>query len=523
MPAILVAVLWLCLGCWAWLTFGPIWMMAMRPEPKQINNFYQDWGSARNHLVGLPVYTPHATSIPRHLGVPFDPLSSIEYNAHPPTSVLLVLPLARLDYPDAVLVWNAISLAAFLVSLVIVSVVLAVPRTLFLPVLAALAFCHPVYGNVYNGQLTLILVLLVTAIWALERSGRSSTAGLLLGAAAAIKLFPAFLVVFYAAQGRIRPVLAAALSFLALTLATVLVLGLDTYYDYVRIVLPAQAKFRSFGYNLSIAGLWHRLFDPAGETGSIEPLWPNLALARWGTLLSDLAITVNVAMVVHRARTSAQRELAFALVVTAMLLVSPVTWDFSLPMLLIPIAVIASRTGKSRWMPVALTLILAIMWLPQNMLTELATAGRSLTSFSWTFMLGAPSLKFYSLLGILALGIAALQAETDREEGRHVTKEQAGNNFLDRPSRGNWVRPVGAEVNSQGRQPLGERTQNKDPAPLGRAFIAASPIPGAAAAPGYEPGPLRGASTEFLAVPSTPISGSDYGPVPKTVVSTNVA
>jgi hypothetical protein len=27
-----------------------------------------------------------------------------------------------------------------------------------------LAFCHPVYGNIYQGQLTLILVLLVTVI-----------------------------------------------------------------------------------------------------------------------------------------------------------------------------------------------------------------------------------------------------------------------------------------------------------------------------------------------------------------------
>jgi hypothetical protein len=96
-PEILVAALWLSLGCWGWLSFGPMWIMAMRPAPQQINDFYQDWGSARNHLVGLPVYTSHARSIPRHLGVPFDPLSSIEYNAHPPTSVLLALPLARLD------------------------------------------------------------------------------------------------------------------------------------------------------------------------------------------------------------------------------------------------------------------------------------------------------------------------------------------------------------------------------------------------------------------------------------------
>jgi len=416
MPEILVAALWLSLGCWGWFTFGPIWVEAIRPAPKRINDLFQDWGSARNHLVGLPVYTPHAASVPRHLGVPFDQLNTIEYNAHPPTSVLLFLPLARLDYSDAILVWNAISLAAFLASLVIVAVLLPVPRTLFLPVLASFVFCHPLYGNLYLGQYTPILVLLLTAIWALERSGRSATAGLLLGAAAAIKLFPAYLVVFYVAQGRIRPLMAAALSFLALTLATVLVLGLDTYEDYVRIILPGQAKFRSFGYNLSIAGLWHKLFDPVGETGLIEPVWPSPALARWGTLLSDLAITVIVATFVRQARTPAQRDLGFALVVTAMLLVSPVTWDFSLPLLLVPIAVIARSTAKSGWMAITLMLILVVVWIPQNKLTELAQSGRSFTVFPWTFMLGAPSLKFYALLGTLVLGLAAFKVESGTEE-----------------------------------------------------------------------------------------------------------
>jgi len=408
---VLRAALWLILGLQGCLWLGPLCVEAMRPAPDRVNDFYQDWGSARNHLVGLAVYTHHATSIPRHLGLPSNPVPGIEYNAHPPTSVLLALPLARLDYPDAVLVWNAISLAAFLASLVIVAAVLPVPQTLFLPVLALLTYCHPLYGNLYLGQLTLILVLLVTAIWALERSERSSTAGLILGAAAAIKLFPAYLIVYYAARGRRRPLLTAIASFLALTLTTALVLGVDAYSDYVQIVLPAQVKFRSLGYNYAITGFWHKLFDPAGEPGSMTPLWSKPALARWGTILSDLAITAIVAMLAHRARSSAQRDLAFASVVTAMLLVSPVTWDTSLPLLLVPIALLSRSAGTSRWMPAALVLILVVVWMPQIVLTKLALAGGSLRVAPWTFMLGAPSLKLYALLAIFTLGLIAFRAE----------------------------------------------------------------------------------------------------------------
>jgi Glycosyltransferase family 87 len=417
-PQVAVATLWLLVGLGGCLWLGPLCAEAMRPEPDRVNDFYQDWGSARNHLVGLPVYTHHATSIPRHLGVPFDSVTSVAYNAHPPTSVLLALPLARLDYPDAVLVWNTISVLALLVSLAIVAATLPVPRELFLPALALLTFCHPVYGNLYQAQLTLVLVLLVTAIWALERSGRSSVAGLVLGTAAAIKLFPAYLAVYYAARGRSRSLVAAALSFLALTCATAVVLGLDAYHDYVQVVLPAQSQFRSLGYNYAVAGLWHRLFDPIGERGWMTPLWPRPALARWGTLLSDLGITAVVAIFAHRARTRAKRDLAFASTVSAMLLVSPVTWDTSLPLLLVPIAVIARSSAMSRWrfMPAALVLIVAVVWSPQQMLTKLALAGRTVHVASWAFMLGAPSLKFYALLAIFILGLAAFSGEKGEEK-----------------------------------------------------------------------------------------------------------
>jgi hypothetical protein len=410
----IVTVFWFSLGVWGWLWLGPVWIKAMRPDLDRVNDFYQDWGSARNYWVGLPIYTHHATSVPQHLGLSSNPVPSIEYNAHPPTSVLLALPLGRLSYPNAVLVWNVISLIAFCASLKIVVTELVYSRTLLVPTLALMAFCHPIYGNIYQGQLTLILVLLVTAIWALERSGWSYLAGLLVGAAAAVKLFPAYLVVYYVARGRFRPLFAAALAFLSLTTVTALILGQTSYHDYINIVINNQTKFRSFAYNLSIAGFWHKLFCPVDETGSVEPLWLCPNLARWGTVLSDLAITMIVVMVTYRARTSVQRDLAFASTVAAMLLISPVTWDFSLPLLLVSIAVVAdsARRSHSGWTIVALVMILTVDWIPQNMLTEWMRADRSFGVFPWTFMLGAPSLKFYALLGTFVAGLACFRTES---------------------------------------------------------------------------------------------------------------
>ncbi len=159
--------------------------------------------------------------------------SDIEYNAHPPTSVLLALPLAGFDLPDAMLAWNLVSLAALLASLAIVASTFPELKSLSLPVAVLLPFCLPVYSNFMEGQLTLVLVLLVTSAWALDRSGRSIAAGLLIGASGALKLFPIYLAVYFAARRRWRAVLAAAAAFAVLNLATVAVLGRETYRDYI--------------------------------------------------------------------------------------------------------------------------------------------------------------------------------------------------------------------------------------------------------------------------------------------------
>jgi alpha-1,2-mannosyltransferase len=397
-------------GAWAWL--GPSYAKVLRPPTDPGPDFLQDWASARSYWVGRPVYTPHSVTIPMYLGRPQSPPErGIEYNAHPPASVLLALPLGRLEFSEALLAWNLLSVAALAASLVIVAAGLPELKALFLPTVALLPFCLPIYGNLQQVQLTLVLLLLVTSAWALDRSGRPGAAGLLVGAAAAVKLFPAYLGVYCAARGRWRALLAAAASFLALNLLTAAVLGRQAYRDYLGIVLPYMRVFPTLGFNFSFAGFWHKLFDPAGEGGAVIPVWPSPALARFGTLLSGAAITALVVALAARAKTPAGRDLAFAAAVAAMLLVSPVTWDISMVFLLVPIALVARTAEKCPRMAIPLVLILTILSLPQKSLTDLALAGRTIHVASPSFMLGAASLKFYALLGTFLLVLAAFRTE----------------------------------------------------------------------------------------------------------------
>src|SRR5205085_11695577 len=82
-----------------------------------------------------------------------------------------------------------------------------------LPLTALLVTCFPLLDQLFHGQLNLVLLLLIVGAWTLERSGRPGWAGVLLGVATALKVFPGLLVLYYALRGQRRAVLTAAIPF----------------------------------------------------------------------------------------------------------------------------------------------------------------------------------------------------------------------------------------------------------------------------------------------------------------------
>ena len=239
---------------WLWLLFaivicglqGPDFVRSLRPTPPENGDFVQDWLSAKNYVDGLPIYAGHDVSFPKHLNLRAvkrgdqidantDAVLNIEVNAHPPTSVLLVLPLAALSYPDATLVWNLLSLIALGASCLILirQLRLAATPWCLIPVVTVLLVCSPFRQQMGQGQWNLILLLLLVGVWACARSGRDVWAGVLLGLAMTIKLVPGFLLLYFLLGRRWRVVFSGTVSALAITLLTAIVLGPETA-DHVR-------------------------------------------------------------------------------------------------------------------------------------------------------------------------------------------------------------------------------------------------------------------------------------------------
>jgi hypothetical protein len=409
--------LWAGLAALACCLQGPAFIGSLRP-PRQVGvDFFQEWASARNLFTPLPIYTNHKVTIPLYLGYDASDLGrikvDIDVNAHPPTSVLLAVPLAGLDYPDAVFVWNLLSLGALGVSLWLVGRELKIswPLWSLFPAVALLLLCNPLRQQVNHGQLNLVLLLLLTGTWVAYRSGRPVWAGYLLAAATAVKLFPGFFFLFFALQRQWKIVIVGIISLAILTGLTAAILGVETYQSYIQDVLPQLQRFRSDWINASLVGFWSKLFDLAPEQVRIQEWWPSPTLAHAGAFLCCAMVVAVWAMVVWRARTLEARDQAFGLTVTAMLLVSPMTWDHYFLLLLIPLVVLWTRLPAAGWVRAAFLVIILLLWAEPMLFYNAFIPGgfrRGVATPLCTF--GVLSLQCYALLGLFALSIFSSEA-----------------------------------------------------------------------------------------------------------------
>jgi hypothetical protein len=342
--------MWAALAVLVSLTQGPGFVRSLTPAAGESVDFFQEWASARNFLDGTPIYTDLEVSAARYLGRRSQPGEGVmvSKNAHPPASVLLAVPFGLLDYPRATLIWNLLSLAAFAVSLVLLARDLGLrpPPWAILPAITLLLICNPFRQQVNQGQFNLLLLLLMTGVWTAERSGRSALAGMLLGAATAFKLFPGFFFLYFLLRRRWTVVASGLAAIAMLSLVSVAVLGQETYDSYLREVFPAMSTYRNWWSNASLAGFWVKWFD-SGAVSTIsdprlpsylEPLAVRPAVALAGFVLSAGAVLISWAKAVFGARSQSQRDLAFGLTLTTMLVLSPIAWDHYFLLLLLPIA-----------------------------------------------------------------------------------------------------------------------------------------------------------------------------------------
>jgi hypothetical protein len=207
-----------------------------------------------------------------------------------------------------------------------------------------------------------VLLALVVGAWLADRGGREQMAGALLGFAGALKLTPLLLLGYFAVRGRWRAVAAGVLAFGAANGLTLLALGPAVFRDYAA-VLTRVAQHRSGRTNAALPGLFAKLFNPAPDR-PLTPLWRSAELDRLGTLAAVAVVVAIAAVAIRPGRSGAARDRGFGLAVVTLLLVGPLTWEHTLLLLMLPLAILAR--DWSVWNRTRRTLFLiavAAVWL----------------------------------------------------------------------------------------------------------------------------------------------------------------
>jgi hypothetical protein len=233
-------------------------------------------------------------------------------NLNPPTLVVLMAPLTLLPLPVAFAVWTLLGLLAFLAcARLIQSRSLLAPSTWIWVGLASISTMPFLFGWVL-GQVTWVLMYLVTRAWV---AGTPRRAGAWLGMAIAIK--PPLALMALCLPAAIWT--AAAACSLSITAAVVAATGFQPWLAWLAI--GDQVRWLGLPTNLSLFGLVAR-FQTIGTTA------PNIRELP----LSALVSIALVALVLWRQAIRARGDRRWVLALLWSLFVSPAGWIYYLPL-----------------------------------------------------------------------------------------------------------------------------------------------------------------------------------------------
>ncbi|GAA1807558.1 glycosyltransferase 87 family protein [Planosporangium flavigriseum] len=270
-------------------------------------------------------------------------------------------------------------------------------------VIALMLWTEPFQTTFLDGQLNVVILLLVLAD--LAQSDRSRFKGVGVGAAAALKLFPALFVVYLLLTGRLRAVVTAVGVFAGLTAAGWIVEpgASATYWfggglDSHNVVLDPR-----FVGEQALQGTVARLLDNSTHNG---PAW-------MGTVA--LVGTAGLALATRAQRSGFE---GMGVVVTAFvaLLVSPSSWShywvWIAPLALVLVDVAARNHGRARTLAAGLPAVAMVPFLSWN-LDEPQPGPMGPVGLIWTDNWSSPMIRAlvvdaYAITALALFGLAAL-------------------------------------------------------------------------------------------------------------------
>ena len=254
-------------ACLTGLALGPLLIGSLPPRSYE-QDLQVDYLMAKALLEGRDVYAPLTELSSRYF-----PIATHNFphpSPHPPVLAALAVPLTVLPYWFLPPIWLASNIALLL----LVGRRLGLGHEQSLMLLA----WPPLWCVLYIGQLEVAVLALAVAAWKSSDSGNDLRAGICLGLAGALKLYPLLFLVPYALGRRLKVLCAAGVVFASIQIANLALVGAADLRRYYFEILPAVTSlYAAQGLNGAPYGMLLRLFGGASDVSPILHL-PDVVL-----------------------------------------------------------------------------------------------------------------------------------------------------------------------------------------------------------------------------------------------------
>lgn len=281
-------------------------------------------------------------------GQPLYDLEAIQRNPfgdsykYPPFFSLVLWPLARTSFVPALQIWRVANLFLMAVSAWLLAKSYRFGRNLWLwaGLLLILLNLRSLSDTISYGQVDVLLFLLIVGTLITLQRGHGWQAGFLLALATMLKLYPAFLALFFVLRREWRALAAFVLGLILLAGLSIAVLGLPVHITYLRDILPISGGGTAWVENQTLNGFLNRLTTDQIALTPITSRRADLAALVGGGIL-----TLVSGWLVYRfgSRNTQGYDLGFALLLVTMLLSLPAAWLHYETILVLPLVLFLVR------------------------------------------------------------------------------------------------------------------------------------------------------------------------------------
>ena len=352
-------------------------------------DFAQDIAAARILAANADPYAANFAAVHAQvLGIPST--DGYPYLPHPPLVIVLSWPFAGLTFGVAALCWFAGSLACAFVLAIVLSGFARRQTSFGLPRLSdallsygALLLWPPVLYNLEKGQFSILIAILVAVGWVWISHRGYSAAGICMGLAAALKLFPALLALYLMIRHR-RSARSFVITAVAATTLPLLWLGWRAVPEFAAQTAGNLSYWETWpAVTYSLRGLAARVL--IGSKWSLPAVHaPNAASA-----VVVVSSVVLIAIAVHTTRQHLRRQdsddLLFAIWCVLLLPLNPLAMGHNGVLLALPIVLMgrALATDPSTLLKVLWATGCVLVSIPRQTIFDAApipvTPFRSLT------------------------------------------------------------------------------------------------------------------------------------------------